>query len=142
MVCDRVRGTEASVGRGAHRRVLSSCPTKKSCRLRGSPVADRDRANFSEGRKISALAFGCAAVISAGASGVARHGGQGCEKGEDGRRRNLRTLAPFGKDAQWECHIGSFLAAPFWTREMLVISMWHEFLCQTTTYLFMTSKMI
>ena len=55
------------------------------------PLAKHDQANFAEGRQISALAFGCAAVISTGASGVARHGGQGCEKGEDGRRRNLRT---------------------------------------------------
>ena len=64
---------------------------EKSCDLRDGPLAKHDRANFAEGRKISALAFGCAAVISAAASGVARHGGQGCEKGEDGRRRNLRT---------------------------------------------------
>ena len=64
---------------------------ENSCDLREEPLRDHGRGNFAEGGKISALAFGCAAVISAGASGVARHGGQGCEKGEDGRRRNLRT---------------------------------------------------
>ena len=45
---------------------------ENSCDLREGPLADHDRVNFAEGGKISALAFGCAAVISAAASGVAR----------------------------------------------------------------------